>query len=92
MPQRKQLKDGSTVVYARPTDPRPDAKPKRPLVGEPYPDSAAGPRPRRPSRRGARRGAPTPSGASTACWTSGWPGAAARVHGRSPRRSCTPGA
>jgi integrase len=42
MPMRKRLADGSTVVYARPTDPRPDAKPKRPIVGEPYPDTAAG--------------------------------------------------
>ena len=42
MPQRKQLKNGARVVYARPRDPRPDAKPLRPLIGDPFPDTDAG--------------------------------------------------
>lgn len=42
MPQRKTLKDGTSVVYARPTDPRPDAKPRRPIVGDPFPDTERG--------------------------------------------------
>jgi integrase len=41
MPDRKRLRDGSMIVRARPFDRRPDAKPKRPVIGR-YPDTDKG--------------------------------------------------
>lgn len=41
MPDRKTLRDGSRIVRARPYDRRPDAKPKRPVIGT-YPDTEKG--------------------------------------------------
>jgi integrase len=41
MPDRKTLRDGSRIVRARPFDRRPDAKPKRPVIGS-YPDTEKG--------------------------------------------------
>lgn len=41
MPDRKTQRDGSRIVRARPFDRRPDAKPKRPIIGT-YPDTEKG--------------------------------------------------
>lgn len=41
MPERKRLKDGTLVVRARVYDRRPEAKPKRPVLGT-YPDTTKG--------------------------------------------------
>jgi integrase len=41
MPERKKQRDGSYVVLARPYDRRPDAKPKRPVLGR-FPDTEKG--------------------------------------------------
>lgn len=41
MPDRKTLRDGSRIVRARPFDRRPDASPKRPVIGK-FPDTEHG--------------------------------------------------
>jgi integrase len=41
MPDRKRQRDGSVIVRARPYDRRPEAKPKRPVIGS-YPDTEKG--------------------------------------------------